>query len=120
MPSLFNAYATGRGMRKPLSLSVDLSKAENTFNAEVTGGSEPYHTRLEQTDGEWFYHCDCPDFQFTFWPKLKEDGVNIGEFPVVEGSGKGLPRHISEYGMCKHLLATVDKMIEQQEIPPFS
>jgi len=49
---------------------------------------------------------------------LKADGVHLDEFPVVEGSGKGLPRQVTEYGMCKHLLATVDKLVSEGIISP--
>ena len=57
-------------------------------------------------------HCNCADFQFTFYPAIKQDKSNIKVFEPVESKGTGKVRAIKEIGICKHLMALVDDLRE--------
>ncbi len=120
MPSIVEAYNYGKEIRKVNDyLTCDYSRDSEgaaSFTADVLGGSQDYHVAIRQEGGEWFYHCDCPDFRFTFYPYLEERHENIASFETVESTGKGMPRHVSRYGMCKHLLCTVETLVEKKEI----
>lgn len=79
------------------------------FRGEVTGGKDSYIATIvmDQEDGaRW--HCECPDFRFTFHHHLKEHGEHLDDFPPYEPNGRGEPRTVHEYGMCKHVLCLVD------------
>lgn len=55
-------------------------------------------------------HCDCQDFQFTFYPAIAKEHSNIKVIAPVEVKGTGKPRAIKEIGICKHLMALVDDL----------
>lgn len=149
MPSLIQGYRLGHDMgRKPGTVRCDhydrtVLPAGAEFGGdcvcirgEVVGGSQPYSVtividnpkphqpmykpmslkRLEKA--RW--HCSCEDFQFRFWPHFDANGLAL--FPVVveEGRGTGTPVAIQDFGMCKHVMAVVNRLVEDRVVSPFS
>ena len=57
-------------------------------------------------------HCDCSDYQFTFYPAIAKDDSNLAEFPVYKPKGTGVARAIKEIGLCKHLMLAVEELRE--------
>lgn len=64
------------------------------------------------TDYECWVHCDCEDFRFTFWPWIKRRGYSLGEFPKYTPKNTRPPRHVTDFGLCKHLMCTVKHLRE--------
>lgn len=124
MMKLHAAYALATNLgRNPSALQVMNSSGDTTpdsldFDFEVAGGSEPHFVRLvlsqlpefSEVEGKW--HCTCTDFRFTFWPYIDEQGFSLAQFEPYVPDGRGAPRALAEFGMCKHLLCAVDKLME--------
>lgn len=127
MPNILDAYSRAKEMGRKadrLFVSYDLNLDRRTktvvVKGEVSGGSEPHMAtitwpvkndwlvtplRTLKTDNNALYHCDCQDFRFTFYPHLEKMGETLETFPPYVPNGRGLPRAIDGYGMCKHVVA---------------
>lgn len=146
MPSIRSAFVTALNIgRNPSSLYIsDFSKVAVNAQGEyggsciiikgsAVGGSEPHQAiivipnipplelfkpsprnRLEKA--RW--HCDCPDFRFTFHPFIKQNDFHLEDFPEYIPNGRGSPRAIAEYGMCKHVMALVNKCVHDRVFSP--
>ena len=135
MPNLFHAYNVAINLgRNPSSLICNTYENEESqindcrlISAEILGGSGPHLVTIEVSipftaeninNGQW--HCDCPDFRFTFWPYIDQQGDSLGTVPEYVPNGRGQPRAIADYGMCKHVLCLINKLTKDNVFPTFT
>lgn len=143
MPCLRDAFVMALTLnRNPSLLSVDnYSRQENSefgkdclcLRGDIVGGSEPHHAIIvlpnnppipawkpvtinRMDDAKW--HCDCSDFRFTFYPFIDQNGFRLLEFEPYIPNGRGAPRAIDSYGMCKHVMALVNKLVHDRVLSP--
>lgn len=132
MPDIHEALLESRRMgRDPYGLRT-IYQRESTlgsplqrFTAVVDGHEGVYDTTIEwdsrfklnlsrSHNARW--HCTCEDFRFTFFPYIQEQGHALGEFPLYIPNGRGLPRAISGYGLCKHVAALLDCLVHDNHV----
>lgn len=120
MPDIVEAYNLAVSMGRKTDNLVCSSDRDGDcyYSGTVTSpnSDEPYQSIIAFNSAasrhlaRW--HCTCRDFQFTFYPYIKEQGENLGEFPVVQGVDRKAPRHINEYGMCKHVMKLYEDIFD--------
>src|SRR6478609_5587715 len=122
MPNIRSAFVLALNMgRNPSTLSVPAYDSAELYHGDVVGGSQPYHASIDTADGDidnMRWHCDCPDFRFTFFPHIEENGANIYTFPPPEFTGTGSPRRSSDFGMCKHVMALINTLVHDKVLSP--
>lgn len=137
MPNITDALLESRRMgRDPYGLKTVYDKTVNRdtavvrFQAEVEGLTDVYTATIEwDVKNGWAptklnlskphearWHCTCEDFRFTFHPHIKQEGNHLYDFPEYIPNGRGHPRAISDYGMCKHVAALLDTLCSDKQV----
>lgn len=127
MSSINHAYQTAFNMnRKPENVLLapfvitDLEEkrrittmavgTNDEYMCVIEHPSTVFSPKLNEMKDDARWHCDCSDFRFTFYPHIDNQGEALASFPEYIPNGRGVPRAISDYGMCKHLMKLVDTL----------
>lgn len=131
--SIKDAYKRSQGMgRNPAGLEVGtvthrvwkrgrhlMEGTCQIVHAKVRGGSQAHKCQVAwpglkslKPNGECRWHCDCSDFLFTFYTHLNDTETALIGIELTESKGTGPKRAIEEAGLCKHLMALVDRLRE--------
>lgn len=144
MPRLMKAYKMAENLRRnpknviPFKVAATpVTQSEFGDNlivieGEVEGSQHPYKclitlpnngaplleaplTPEQLAEARWW--CSCDDFRFTFHPHIDAHGDALRAFPEYVPNGRGQPRAIADYGMCKHLMAVCDQLVAENVMP---
>lgn len=116
------AYKVGKTLRKADDLVVKYKRVPkeryakidnpNLIRAKVTGGSSTHNCEIMWVGKNFKVYCDCADFKYTFYKAINEVGACTKRIEQEPSAGTGRIRHIDEPGLCKHLIALVDALRE--------
>lgn len=107
-------------MRDPSEVTIKYKRVEreryarvdhpNLIRAVAISGSK-HKCEIMWKGKEYRVWCDCADFKYTFYTAINEVGGCTKRIEQDGASaGTGRVRHIDEPGLCKHLLALVDAL----------
>lgn len=117
------AYRVGKKLRSANDLEVTYKRVPkeryarvdnpNLIRAKVKGGSSVHKCEIMWVGKNFKVYCDCADFKYTFYKAINEVGACTKRIEQdTQSAGTGRIRHIDEPGLCKHLIALVDALRE--------
>lgn len=116
------AYRVGKKLRSANDLEVTYKRVPkeryarvdnpNLIRAKVKGGSSTHRCEIMWVGKNFKVYCDCADFKYTFYKAINEVGACTKRIEQEQSAGTGRIRHIDEPGLCKHLIALVDALRE--------
>ena len=120
------AYKVGKKLRDASDVEVKYKRVPKERYARVdnpnliravTKGKTKHKCEIMWVGKNFKVYCDCADFKYTFYQAINEVGACTKRIEQdTQSAGTGRIRHIDEPGLCKHLIALVDALREDNTL----